>query len=186
MESERRAYEYLTQHSLESDDQKTLKQLAAYPVLEDDSAIKPFFLSMVRDQSMHALGVGTMKSMRSVMKDVFLPVLFCRAYTVQEKIDFWASKFAFINRTSVKDELISTDLTKVVHSLEIPVYFFSGASDMTVNHDLSKSFLDGIIAPVKGFYTFQNSAHSPQFEEPERMLEILTKDVLAGGNSFAD
>jgi len=185
-ESERRAYEYLTQRSLEAGDQKTLKQLAAFPVLEDDSAIKPFFLSMVRDQSMHALGVGTMKSMRSVMKDVFLPVLLCKAYTVQEKIDFWASKFTFINRTSVKDELLTTDLTKVVRSLEIPVYFFSGASDMTVNYDLSKSFLDGILSPVKGFYTFQNSAHSPQVEEPERMLVILTKDVLAGGNSLAD
>lgn len=186
MESERRAYSYLAEQSEKSGDQKTLRQLAAFPVLEDDSAIKPFFQSMVRDQSMHALGVGTMKNMRSVMKDVFLPVLFCKAYTVQEKIDFWASKFTFINKTSVKDELLTTDLTQVVRSLEIPVYFFSGADDMTVHHDLSKSFLDGIIAQVKGFYTFQNSAHSPQFEEPERMLEILTKDVFAGGNSLAD
>jgi len=186
MESERLAYAYIKQRCEETGDQKTLKQLARYPVLEQEDAVKPFFQSMVRDQSMHALGVGTMKSMRSVMKDVFLPVLFCRAYTVQEKFDFWASKFAFINRTSIKDDLLATDLTKVVHSLEIPVYFFSGASDMTVNHDLSKAFLDGISSPLKGFYTFQNSAHSPQFEELEWMIEILTKDILAGRNSLAN
>ena len=185
-ESERRAYAYIKQRCEETGDRKTLKQLAAYPVLEQEEAVKPFFQSMVRDQSMHALGVGTMKSMRSVMKDVFLPVLLCKAYTVQEKINYWASKFTFIRQTSLHDEVLATDLTKKVQSLEIPVYFFSGASDMTVNYDLSKSFLDGILSPMKGFYMFQNSAHSPQFEEPERMLEILKKDVLAGRNNLAD
>jgi len=185
-ESERRAYAYLVEQSEKAGDQKTLSQLAAYPVLEQDDAIKPFFQSLVRDQTMHGLGVGTMKNMRSVIKDVFLPVLFCKAYTLQEKIDLWTSKFTFVRKTSLNDELFTTDLSKEIHSLEIPVYFFSGADDMTVNHDLSKSFLDGILSPVKGFYTFRNSAHSPQFEEPERMLEILTKDVLAGGNSLAD
>jgi hypothetical protein len=39
---------------------------------------------------------------------------------------------------------------------------------------------------VKGFYTFDHSAHSPMFEEPEKMLEILQNDVLAGTNSLAD
>ena len=185
-ESERRAYAYIKQRSEETGDRKTLRQLAAYPVLEQEEAVKPFFRSMVRDQSMHALGVGTMKSMRSVMKDVFIPVLLCKAYTVQEKINFWASKFTFIRQTNLHYEVLATDLTQKVQSLEIPVYFFSGASDMTVNYDLSKSYLDGILSPVKGFYMFQNSAHSPQFEEPERMLEILTKDVLAGENNLAD
>lgn len=185
-ESERRAYAYIKQRSEETGDRKTLKQLAAYPVLEQEEAVKPFFQSMVRDQLMHALGVGTMRNMRSVMKDVFLPVLLCKAYTVQEKINYWASKFTFIRQTSLHNEVLATDLTQKVQSLEMPVYFFSGASDMTVNYDLSKSFLDGILSPVKGFYMFQNSAHSPQFEEPERMLEILTKDVLAGRNNLAD
>jgi hypothetical protein len=41
-------------------------------------------------------------------------------------------------------------------------------------------------APVKGFYTFEQSAHSPLFEEPDRTLEILLTDVLTGGDSLAD
>jgi hypothetical protein len=39
---------------------------------------------------------------------------------------------------------------------------------------------------VKGFYTFAHSAHSPLFEEPEKMLEILQQHVLAGTNNLAD
>jgi hypothetical protein len=41
-------------------------------------------------------------------------------------------------------------------------------------------------APVKGFYTFEESAHSPMFEEPERTISILLDDVLNGTNDLAD
>jgi pimeloyl-ACP methyl ester carboxylesterase len=43
-----------------------------------------------------------------------------------------------------------------------------------------------LAAPLKGFYTFQNSAHSPMFEEPERTLRILREDVLPGRIDLAD
>jgi hypothetical protein len=39
---------------------------------------------------------------------------------------------------------------------------------------------------VKGFYTFEQSAHSPMFEEPEKMEKILRGDVLAGTDNLAD
>jgi hypothetical protein len=39
---------------------------------------------------------------------------------------------------------------------------------------------------MKGFYTFEHSAHSPFFEEPERMRQILREDVLTGTNTLAD
>jgi hypothetical protein len=41
-------------------------------------------------------------------------------------------------------------------------------------------------APIKGFYTFENSAHSPIFEEPDKAQQILVEDVLAGKNDLAD
>ncbi len=39
---------------------------------------------------------------------------------------------------------------------------------------------------MKGFYTFEQSAHSPLFEEPEKMRKILREDVRVGANSLAD
>ncbi len=41
-------------------------------------------------------------------------------------------------------------------------------------------------APVTGFYTFAHSAHSPNFEEPERVLQILREDILAETTRLAD
>jgi hypothetical protein len=46
--------------------------------------------------------------------------------------------------------------------------------------------LEQLNAPVKGFYTFGQSAHSPIFEEPEKMNLILDSDVLSGTNRLAD
>jgi len=51
---------------------------------------------------------------------------------------------------------------------------------------LAKDYLEKLQAPIKGFYTFEKSAHSPMFEEPEKMQRILQEDVLVGANNLAD
>lgn len=51
---------------------------------------------------------------------------------------------------------------------------------------LVAGYFDGVQAPVKGFYTFHQSAHSPIFEEPEKARQILSEDVLSGTNKLAD
>ena len=185
-ESEKLAYAYLMDQYTAAGNTKMVNQLKEYPVLESDSYIIPFFKSVLRDQTMHELGIGTMHDMDSIVKDIFLPVLTCKAYTLSEKLNIWVSKFTFIKKTKLIDQLFATDLTEKVQKLEIPVYFFSGAYDLTVNHELSKSYLEQLEAPVKGFYTFERSAHSPLYEEPEKMQCILKKDVLTGESGLAD
>ncbi len=76
-------------------------------------------------------------------------------------------------------------LTKVTE-FDLPVNFFLGRYDMTANPDLSRAYFDRIEAPVTGLYTFENSAHSPLFEEPDRATEILLQDVMQGTNTFSD
>ena len=82
--------------------------------------------------------------------------------------------------------MVTTDLRKKVREIAAPVYFMHGIHDYTVNYALAKSYFDEIMAPVKGFYTFKSSAHSPMFEEPDRMNRILRDDVLTGRNGLAD
>lgn len=62
-------------------------------------------------------------------------------------------------------------------------YFFVGRHDFTANPELSRAYFEAIHAPVKGLYVFEDSAHSPLFEEPERATEILLRDVMGGSNS---
>ena len=41
-------------------------------------------------------------------------------------------------------------------------------------------------APVKGFYRFDDSAHSPILEEPDLAHDVMRLDVLHGANGLAD
>ncbi len=185
-QSEKIAYKYMLDQYTSQNNTKAIAEFKKYPLLDSDSYIIPFYKSLTRDESMHSLGIGTMRNMRSVFKGVFIPVWMCKAYTFGEKWNIWKSKFSFIKKTKLIDELFATDIPSVVTKLEIPVYFFSGKYDLTVNHDLSKAYLDSLQAPMKGFYTFNESAHSPIFEEPEKLKEILLNDVLKGTTKLAD
>jgi pimeloyl-ACP methyl ester carboxylesterase len=185
-ESEKLAYKYMLEQYTASENKKMLAEFKKYPILDSSDYIVPFFNTIIRDQSMHDLGIGTMRNMKSVFKDIFIPVWMCKAYTIREKINIWTSKFSFIKKTKLIDELFAADIPASVPKLDIPVYFFSGKFDLTVNKDLAKEYLEQMQAPVKGFYTFDESAHSPVFEEPQRLNEILTRDVLNGTTSLAD
>ena len=131
---------------------------------------------------MHELGIGTMHKMKSVFWDIFIPVWTCKAYALREKINIWKSKFSFLPKSNLIHEMLETDFAAEVPTLGIPVYFFSGEFDVTVNINLSKAYLNTLQAPLKGFYTFTNSAHSPLFEEPEVVRQIIEKNILNNKN----
>lgn len=182
LESERLAYEYMLEQYRAAGNAAMVRRLEAAPV----AAAKPLPAGYmaIRDKAMHELGVGTTRRMRSVITGVFLESWLCPAYTLGEKVGIWRGKFA-MDRL-LWDRMIATDLVSRVPRLELPVYFFHGRHDMTVVYSQTRSYFDKLVAPLKGFYTFEQSAHSPMFEEPERMEQIILRDVLAGRNELAD
>lgn len=185
-ESERIAFEFMLKKFTELNNQRSIKVLKKFRNLESESDLISFYNSGARDKLMHKLGIGTMRSMKSVFWDIFLPVWTCRAYTLREKYNIWKSKMMFLPKTNLKNETLTTDFSGAFPEIAIPIYFVSGRYDLTVNVDLSKEYYYRLNAPMKGFYTFENSAHGPLFEEPDRMKEILITDVLHGRNDFAD
>jgi hypothetical protein len=74
--------------------------------------------------------------------------------------------------------MIQMDLIEQVPCLQMPVYIFQDRHDYQASYVVAKDFATALKAPINGFYTFENSAHSPCFEEPEKMCNILRFDVL--------
>jgi len=177
-ESEKLAYRYMVDRYSALGETRMVARFAKTPVTEEDSTVLPFFNSVLRDKAMHELGIGTMRNMTSIMSGVFYPVWMCRAYTPGEKYNIWRSKFSFVNKSGLRAEVLELDLPEEVPALGIPAYFISGRHDLTVNRELSEKYFNKLECPLKRFYTFENSAHSPMFEEPERFLEIMITDVL--------
>ena len=183
LESERLAYDYMLQKFKENGNTKMAQKLEAAPVGLETGIPDAYYA--LRDGAMHSLGIGTTHDMRSVISGIFLPSLTFREYTIREKFNLWRGK-SQSGVSSIWNEIITTDLTTQVTEFEIPVYILAGRYDFTVNYDLQKNYFMKINAPEKGFYTFKNSAHSPLFEEPERFIEIMVKDVINGKVNLAD
>ncbi len=181
--SEKLAYDYMLEQFKENGNTKMAQALEAAPVTLAGGV--PDAYRAVRDTAMHSLGVGTTRDMNSVITGIFLPSWMSRDYTLMEKVNMWLGK----SRAGISvlgDRMFSTDLSKVVPKLDVPVYFFEGIYDYTCSYTLAKDYFEVLQAPVKGFYTFDQSAHSPLFEEPEKMQKILREDVLVGTNNLAD
>lgn len=185
-ESEKIAYEYMVSKAIESDDKRAQNALRKFSSVTQGNNILTFFKSPARDNYMHKMGIGTMLNMKSIFTGVFIPVWMCNAYTFKEKFNIWKSKITFLPKTNIHKETIETDFASKVSELEVPVYFFSGIHDLTVNTSLSKEYYKKLIAPVKGFYTFNSSAHSPLFEEPAKAMKIIKEDVLCCKNTLSD
>lgn len=186
LESEKLCYTYMLGQYTASGNTQMVNKLKKYPVLDSTSAIRSFFISLLRDQTMHALGIGTMHTMKSVVTGICLPIFECRAYTLAEKINIWRAKAFLRSETVLLDELFSTDLSIKVPELQIPVYFTSGQYDYTVSYDLTRQYFITLQAPVKGFYTFEQSAHTPLFEEPDKFMTIIKEDVMNSSAGLAD
>ena len=183
VESERLAYEYLLARFREIGDARMVRRLEADPVTTSGGV--PAAYLAVRDRAMHRLGVGTTHDMRSVLTGIFLPSLTSSHYTPGEKLRLWRGKLAS-GVSALWDEMLAADLASEVTELSLPVYFFHGVHDYTVNYRLAKAYLQKLKAPVKGFYSFARSAHSPVMEEPERARSIMREDVLSGTSRRAD
>ena len=139
----------------------------------------------VRDEAMHRLGVGTMHTMTNYLQGLLLGSLQTREYTLGEKVGLWRGKFS-AGVSPLLAEVTTTDLSQTLPVVDLPVYFFHGRYDYTVNYALARAYADQLRAPLKGFYTFEQSAHSPMFEEPQKMLRTIREDVLRGSNLLAD
>ncbi len=183
LKSEKLAYDYMLEQFKANGNAKMVQKLEAAPVTMMDGT--PAAYLAVRDEAMHSLGIGTMRDMNSVITGMFLPSLQNRDYTLMEKVNMWRGK-ASSGVSILWSTIMATDLSKEVTEFDIPIYFFHGVYDYTCSYTLAKEYFQKLKAPVKGFYTFEQSAHSPLFEEPARMQTILQRDVLVGANSLAD
>jgi pimeloyl-ACP methyl ester carboxylesterase len=181
--SEKRAYDYMLGRCRAERRAGLARKLEAAPVTLEDG-VPPAYLR-VRDEAMHALGVGTMREMRSVVTGLFLPSLWSRDYTLAEKVNLWRGKAA-TGVSAMWSEMLAIDLAADVPMVGVPVYFLHGVYDYTCTYAEASAYFDSLTAPLKGFYTFSESAHSPMFEEPDKVMAILREDVLNGTNGLAD
>ena len=94
-----------------------------------------------------------------------------KGYTVPEKLRYF--KGSLFSLENVWHYVEDDNLNESSINFKIPVYITHGKYDFQVSYTLSRKYFDKIEAPDKAFYTFENSAHSPNAEEPERFVSVV-------------
>ena len=181
--SEKLAYDYILNKYREMNNKKMVEHFEKFS-FDDQNKIPIEYLKM-RDDAMHEFGIGTMRKMKNVATDLFLPSLYFSEYTLSDKYHLWAGKSKF-GISQNWEKMILTNLIENKNDFKVPIYFFHGLYDYTCSYELAKKYFDEIKAPIKGFYTFDQSAHSPLFEEPEKVKRILITDIKNLRTDLAD
>ncbi len=102
--------------------------------------------------------------------------IFASEYNLVEKVNVLRG---LIDMFSVMyPQLQEIDFREDVTRLEVPVYLFDGAAELTSRRDLMLEWFAGLEAPSKQLFTFENAAHSVAFEGFEAVHKIMLETVL--------
>lgn len=78
---------------------------------------------------------------------------------------------------SLRPEYAKVDLTRY-RSFKVPIVFFLGRHDWHIPSVLAERYFNIIDAPCKRLVWFEESAHNPPFEEPEKFIQAMIDEIL--------
>jgi pimeloyl-ACP methyl ester carboxylesterase len=181
--SEKAAYSYMLNTARATGDKALAAKLERFTLAGPETVT--FEYLNVRSQGMNKQGIGITRNLKSLFREVVIPILQTPEYTFTEKIGY-VRGMGFSLDSSVWQDIVSTNLMETHTDFPVPVYILHGEYDYQVSYALSKNYFELINAPLKGFYSFANSAHSPLMEEPALFRRILAEDVLQNRTALAD
>ncbi len=155
--------------------EQAMRELSALSPLENGTL--PLADRVVRMKWVEYYGGGVMHTANAV-QTLALVMLESSEYTAWEKINYLRAQdftlaFLFPDKNNVH-----TDLMAEIPTLDVPIYFVQGRYDHLVPMQVSRDYYESLRAPHKEYVVFENSAHSPIYEEPERFHELM-REVLA-------
>ncbi|MBN1424099.1 alpha/beta hydrolase [Candidatus Fermentibacteria bacterium] len=94
-------------------------------------------------------------------------------YTLRDVMS--VKKGADLVSREMKYDVVAKPLDGEIRKVDVPVFFFLGRSDFNTPSQLAAQYLDRLDAPLKELVWFEESAHFPFFEEPDRFHRELLR-----------
>jgi pimeloyl-ACP methyl ester carboxylesterase len=77
------------------------------------------------------------------------------------------------SQAALLPRLADTDLTRDIPRLEVPLTIVQGRYDQVVPAIVAQRYFEAVSAAAKRFEWFEESAHTPQLEEPTKLREVI-------------
>ncbi|MDR2266351.1 MAG: alpha/beta hydrolase [Christensenellaceae bacterium] len=175
IENERVSYEFALKGATEANDAKSVALLneCGPPV---DGQYKGGFKGLTTQRKVLKKYGGNSTRSGGWFKTMALPILFSREYTLGDKIGIFKG-YSLVLSTMWK-EITNYNFIEQCYEFEMPYYIFQGKLDYNTPAELIPAFYEKIKAPEKDLIWFENSAHGPLNEEPEKFKALLIKKLL--------
>jgi pimeloyl-ACP methyl ester carboxylesterase len=109
--------------------------------------------------------------------NLMLDSLAAQEYGLLDKV-YWLLGLAR-TFTTVYPQLYDLDFRTQATELEVPVYFIKGRWDINASNVLLEEYFALLDAPHKALIWFEESAHTPSWDEPKHFVDVMVNTVLA-------
>lgn len=112
---------------------------------------------------------------RSLGAEMIALMLAAPEYTLRDKVNF--ARGLFDTFGLVYPRLAGLNLEAQVPRLEMPVWLLLGREDWVTPSEIAARYFESLQAPRKELIWFENSGHSPCYEEPAKFNAVLIEQV---------
>ena len=116
-------------------------------------------------------GGGCWKKREGIVKSILLPLVKTPEYRLTELP--LMVKGVLHSQECMVDEIVELDFFRSVPELTVPVVLTEGRHDQNTPASIAERWFKALKAPEKRWIWFEDSAHSPIHEEPERWCREL-------------
>ena len=172
-EAEKISYDFVMNRAVELNDKKaiaTLTEIGRPPYPAGDDAI-----NKVMKERKYVTKYGGAVKHGKFYPAAVKSLLYCKEYSLRDKWNYM--KGMSFTMKYMWNPVMENDLFRDIPSQAIPVYILQGTNDYQTAYSIALDYFNALEAPVKEFFPFEESAHSPVFEEPEKFEKILEKIV---------
>lgn len=173
IDSEKETYDYILRTAMDRNDKRAIKQIEK--VKFDENYYKNHSYAVIRKKFTEKYGGGFKRdgySFIETLRDIFS----CPNYTFKERMNILSG--SYYSYQSLAHAMSTIDLTKLVPTLNLPVFILQGLHDYLTTHTQARRFYESIESPYKEMFTFENSSHTPFIEEQELFYKIMQDKVL--------
>ncbi len=168
LENEVVSYDFVVEKAKENNDKKALEDLKRIG--------RPPYKNIVRDTMTQRKWLdkyGGVERKVNTLNDIILSSLFSPEYTGIDGLKLaLGSKFTADTMWGHNEDV---DFIRDLPEVKVPIYFCAGRYDYNTPSILTEDYFNHIIAPEKEIIWFEESAHFPHLEEPEKFAQLAIR-----------
>ncbi len=169
IEGERRSYRFTLDQAVQRGNKTAIDELRAI-------GVPPYAMAAIIKQRGWLNEFGGAWHMPRTLPGLMWTSFKAREVTLYDGLNFLPGQN--FSQDALASENATVDWLHSATRFQMPVFILAGRFDRNTDANLQHLYLERLEAPYKRFKWFENSAHSPPFEEPQAFNAFMINDVL--------